>query len=209
MKTIGQRLKHFGSSLFKTKKEFAEALSTSYENLYQYMEDKSKPGPDLLTRLNDLNCNINWLLTGKGEIFNKTIEYSTEEEKLPFYKIMGTVPAGKADAHFIDEWNEMDNLFYDPKDHFFLNIDEDYGYSMMPAINPGDRVLVSLKSKVKDGDLVVAKWDATKGALKLLSTNPDDPNSLVLTSYNQSIKPIFITKKKASVYKVVLIQKRM
>ncbi|NTU72663.1 hypothetical protein HGB07_00610, partial [Candidatus Roizmanbacteria bacterium] len=94
---------------------------------------------------------------------NKTISYC----------VMGTVPAGISEVNEYNDWQEGDDLDFDPKTHFYLSIDKEFGYSMMPLVGPGDKVLVSFNSKVKDGDLVAARWDKTKGALKIYTENKD------------------------------------
>ncbi|MDP4116318.1 MAG: S24 family peptidase [Bacteroidota bacterium] len=208
--TIGQKLKQFCSTKFKTKKEFAAALGMSYENLYQYLEDKAKPGSDFIAKLAALNCDLNWLFSQSDEYNYIPLDEASgiKESDRTFYKILGMVPAGKADANKYNDWFEVEDLYFDPKTHFYLKVDEEFGYSMMPIINPGDKVLVSMNSKVKDGDLVAALWDETKGALKTLTYNPDIPDTYVLISYNQAVAPIFVKKDKARIYKVVLIKKK-
>lgn len=208
--TLGQKLKQFCSGKFKTKKEFALALGISYENLYQYLEDKSKPGADFIAKLAALNCNLNWLFSDIDEtsyIPIEEIEKNKDSDRI-YYKILGMVPAGRADANKYNDWYEVEDLQYDPRTHFYLKVDAEFGYSMMPIINPGDKVLVSMDAKIKDGDLVAALWDETKGALKTVTYNPDIPDTYVLISYNQAVPPIFVKKDKARIYKVVLIKKK-
>lgn len=208
--TVGKRLKKFGDRRFATKRAFADALDMSYENLYQYLEDKAKPGTDFLKRLADLKCNINWLLTGKEDIHYSSVD-ETINYNIPLvkeYKILGVVPAGNSSVNEYNEWMESDDLNYDPNTHFYLRIDNEFGYSMMPLVNPGDLILVSYKDKVKDGDLVAARWDKTKGALKIYKENPGVKDYIVLTSYNQAVEPIFLKKSEVKLYKVVLIKKK-
>lgn len=123
------------------------------------------------------------------------------------YKIVASVPAGIADVND-NEWYETVPLEYDPDTHCFIQVDEEFGFSMMPTIAPGDLILISFTQKVQNGDLVAARWDDTKGALKIYTDNPDIPDMAVLTSYNQAIPPIFVNKNKVRLYKVVLIKKK-
>jgi SOS-response transcriptional repressor LexA len=208
--TLGQKLKQFCSKKFKTKKEFAAALGMSYENLYQYLEDKAKPGAEFISKLATLNCDLNWLFSQEED--TQYVPLEEEEKSKPeehiFYKVLGMVPAGRADANKYNDWYEVEDLYFDPRTHFYLNIDAEFGYSMMPIVNPGDKVLVSMNAKIKDGDLVAAIWDETKGALKTITYNPDIPDTYVLMSYNQAVPPIFVKKDKAQIYKVVLIKKK-
>lgn len=125
------------------------------------------------------------------------------------YKIEGQVPAGISDIIEYNDWQESEDLFFDPRTHFYLRVDHEFGYSMMPLVSPGDLVLCSTKEgQAKDGDMVAARWDKTKGALKILTINPNIKETIVLTSYNQAVAPIFVSKKEIHLYKVVLIKKR-
>lgn len=125
------------------------------------------------------------------------------------YKIEGQVPAGISDVIEYNDWQESEDLYFDPRTHFYLRVDHEFGYSMMPLVSPGDLVLCSTKEgHAKDGDIVAARWDKTKGALKILTLNPDIKDTIVLTSYNQAVAPIFLNKKEVHLYKVVLIKKK-
>jgi phage repressor protein C with HTH and peptisase S24 domain len=161
-----------------------------------------------LIKLSDLGCDIDWLLTGSGKNLKEKESGRKATDGLVF-SVLGTIPAGRADVQDWSELNEFKNLEYDPDTHFYLKIDEEFGYSMMPMVNPGDYVLVSLYGKLKDGDLVVALYDKTKGALKLYSESKDIPGIVILTSYNQAIPPMFFKKEQIRAYKVVLIEKKV
>jgi SOS-response transcriptional repressors (RecA-mediated autopeptidases) len=76
----------------------------------------------------------------------------------------------------------------------------------MPLIEPGDLVLVSLTAKVKNGNIVVARWDETKGAVKLFNESNNKKN-IALLSYNPATAPIFLERHQAQIFKVVLIKK--
>lgn len=78
--TIGERLRQFAKDKFGTIRKLAELLEMSEENLSQYTRDKSKPGANILLKLNELGCDLNWLITGKEgnsakEMFNTTFDY--------------------------------------------------------------------------------------------------------------------------------------
>jgi len=66
-KEVAQNLRLFGYKKFGTMKKFAEALGVNPSTLYSgYLNGRSLPGPLLLVKLIDLDCNINWLLTSRG-----------------------------------------------------------------------------------------------------------------------------------------------
>lgn len=128
---------------------------------------------------------------------------------IPTYKILGKIPAGRAELFEYNDWQENDDLFYDPRNHFWLVIDSEYGYSMTPFLQPGDMVLCSVSSKYKDGDIVAVRWDKTKGAIKILSHNPEVKDTIGLFSYNNAEKPIILSRDRIEqIYKVVNIKKK-
>ena len=52
------------------KKEFAEKIGVSTGNLSDWLKGRSEPSAKVLTRICELyHVNINWLLTGKGDMF--------------------------------------------------------------------------------------------------------------------------------------------
>lgn len=201
---IGQRLKEFALKEFLSVANLEKKLGMTPKALSQYVTGRNKPGPKLLGELKGLKCDIEWLLTGRSTSFDQAIQNHTTQRVE--YKIVASVPAGIAEVQDYD-WYETAPLDYHPENHAFIKVDQEFGYSMMPTIAPGDLVLINFNVKPKNGDLVAARWDETKGALKIYSENPDIPNMAVLTSYNQAIAPIFVSKKKVKIYKVVLIKK--
>ncbi|MBK7265478.1 MAG: helix-turn-helix domain-containing protein [Ignavibacteriales bacterium] len=205
---IARRLREFAYSKTDRLKDFAGSLDMSPQTLNSYLSGKISPGSELLIKLSDLGCDIDWLLTGSGKNL-KEKESGRKATDGRVFRVLGTIPAGRADVQDWSELNEFKNLEYDPDTHFYLKIDEEFGYSMMPMVNPGDYVLVSLYGKLKDGDLVVALYDKTKGALKLYSESKDIPGIVILTSYNQAIPPMFFKKEQIRAYKVVLIEKKV
>jgi len=67
------RLKQIREELRKTQKEMA-ALVGGHESTWQkYERGDSLPGSEVLQSLANLGFNINWILTGEGEMYIKTI----------------------------------------------------------------------------------------------------------------------------------------
>ncbi|MFC2085430.1 S24 family peptidase, partial [Bacteroidota bacterium] len=202
----------FAEINFKSKAELARKLGMRPQAFQSYLDGRSYPGGQILAKLSDLGCDINWLLT--GEATNDTKYVPVEEaEKIKerfriSYLIAGVVPAGRAEIHEYNDWYEHESIEYDKANHVFLRIDEHNGYSMMPLIEPGDLVLIDLNTEPKDGDIVAARWDESGGAIKILSIDEDNPDRIALSSYNQSIKPLFKEKCKVVLYKVVMIKKK-
>lgn len=211
--TIGERLKEFSKMRFKSHAELAEKLGIKREQLYPYFNDDSKPGSELLIKLIELGCDVEWLLKGKRSstlIKSKGVEYiaiddAIKENKLLFeYPILADVPAGRSEINHHD-WPEYIKIDIDPREHFALRIDEEYGISMAPYIEPGDILFCNFTRKFNSGDIVVARYDGTKGAVKRIFID----EQITLISFNPLEPPIIINKKQLQqVFKVVLIWKK-
>lgn len=206
---IARRIREFGEKKFKTMAELARQMEMKPQALQSYLDGKSVPGGNILSRLHSLGCDINWLLSSDTELRYVSLDEIEKVDEIPQleYKIAGVVPAGHAEIFEYNDWYENELVDYDPNTHVFLKIDEQNGISMVPLLQPGDLVLIDLYSKPKDGDMVAARWDETGGAVKILNLSEDDPNKIVLLSYNQSTKPIFKDRDKVVLYKVVMIKK--
>ena len=70
--TLGNRLKQFAESRYSNVAEFSKQLGINRENAYRYFKDVVSPGAELLIRLAEMGCDINWLLTGIKEFFRQT-----------------------------------------------------------------------------------------------------------------------------------------
>lgn len=66
----------------------ARALDMKPQSFYQYTKGARTPGADILIRLSEINVNIHWLLTGKGEMLienhNKNGQPKATEPEIPF-----------------------------------------------------------------------------------------------------------------------------
>ncbi len=63
-KILGERIKIFAKQKYSTLKELAQALEISPQQLNQYTTGKREPGCKILSKLLELGCDINWLLSG-------------------------------------------------------------------------------------------------------------------------------------------------
>ncbi len=207
MSVLGNKIRQFATTKFGSLKNLSEELAMHPSNLQAYLKGDREPGTPLLRKLQKLGCDIDWLLS-EDQIDYVGGDSSFVAEKSYRYQIVGTVPAGKADVVDLTDWIESEALDYSPDDHAILRIDADYGYSMTPIIQPGDQIMYSYNARVHDGDIVVARWDATKGAVKICNHVPDTPNFIALSSTNTAVAPIILERRKVTMYKVVLIIKK-
>lgn len=77
---IGDRIKEFAKHYGNASK-LAAALDMTPGTLYHYTNGNRKPGADILLKLHDLGCNINWLLSGEGAMLRKNASVITNIEE--------------------------------------------------------------------------------------------------------------------------------
>lgn len=66
--SLSDRLKRVRESLGYTQKEMAKAISTNPQTWQVYEAGKSVPGGNVLEALARMGFNVNWILTGEGEM---------------------------------------------------------------------------------------------------------------------------------------------
>jgi len=70
--SIGERLERIADKLYKSNKsDFARAINKNPQNVYQYIRGDRAPGAEFLYQLTTIGVNVNWVLTGKGEMLTK------------------------------------------------------------------------------------------------------------------------------------------
>lgn len=68
--TLGERIKNLRKNLNITAKDFATILQIPLRTIGSYERDEAQPSPKFFNALIDIyHININWLLTGQGNIF--------------------------------------------------------------------------------------------------------------------------------------------
>jgi len=78
METIGDRLKQYIKQNFSNIKEFSMATGISQNQLSFYLNNVRIPGGEILKKFAETGLNINWLLTGEGEMLTtKTVTTQT------------------------------------------------------------------------------------------------------------------------------------
>jgi transcriptional regulator with XRE-family HTH domain len=85
MKTFEERIRHIRGTL--TMEEFAVFIGATKQKVHNYESGKVKPGFDIFENIAKAGYNVNWLLTGEGEIYNETenskaVEFVKEITKL-------------------------------------------------------------------------------------------------------------------------------
>ncbi len=69
MNSIGERIREFALDKYSKINDFADALGMGASNVQSYMRGARKPGSLVLQKIQRLGCNLDWLLTGEGEMY--------------------------------------------------------------------------------------------------------------------------------------------
>ncbi len=80
---ISKRLRYFAHMRFGSLKELAAHLGVTSSTLSQYTTGKSIPGNTMQSRLRDIGCDIEWLMTGESEpVQTEDVSISQEFKRL-------------------------------------------------------------------------------------------------------------------------------
>ncbi|MCB5285510.1 MAG: XRE family transcriptional regulator [Candidatus Cloacimonetes bacterium] len=141
---LAQRLKLVRTSVSATQKKLSEVLGCSQAKVSDYESGKlSISNIDLSKIANTYNINLNWLITGEGQMYNnvRAREGSIDLLRLP---VLGDIAAGVPFEFVQDEANELldvpATLLTLPPPYWVFRVD---GESMLPVIQPGDYVVLS------------------------------------------------------------------
>jgi transcriptional regulator with XRE-family HTH domain len=110
---ITARLIEFGKSKFGGdfgwKAKFARALGMTLQGLNPYLQGSSIPGNKLQTRLRELGCDIEWLMTGKTSYGKNPGTQSRLAEAPPGYNLPPDL-TGKERRQIVRLINELSKL---------------------------------------------------------------------------------------------------
>lgn len=86
---ISKRLKILIDILGLTLKDFSRQTGIPYQSLLNYLGGKREPNLENLQKIAiQTNCNLNWLLTGEGEMFRRGEKGELKvSEKVPIYNV--------------------------------------------------------------------------------------------------------------------------
>lgn len=81
MNTTGKNLKEILHDKRLSQAQFAEICGTTRQNIANYINDLSKPNYDVLYKLyKNLNINLNWFITGEGNMYNQLPNEALKDE---------------------------------------------------------------------------------------------------------------------------------
>ncbi|MCX8041938.1 MAG: XRE family transcriptional regulator, partial [Thermodesulfobacteriaceae bacterium] len=151
-KQISERLKILIQTLGLSLRNFAKMTNIPYRTLQNYTLGISRPNLDYLEKVcSTFGVNLNWLLTGEGEMFYRKPRWYEEKEELKAIAeelggkyvepvpVLGYVPAGfpsEIPGDAVVEWVALPEV---PKGCVVLKAKGD---SMFPLIKEGDYLIV-------------------------------------------------------------------
>ncbi len=199
MDKIGERLRNARESLGYAQKSMAEAVGSKLRSWQDYEAGNKTPGSQVIAGLSALGVDANWVLTGRGEMMQRSVQTVLEATAntmldadtyamVPFYDVQASAGHGalvgavevKDWLVFRRDWLERE-LHASESDLYLIEVD---GESMEPTLRPGDTILVDHRSQGQitrdgiyvlrmDGTLLVKRLQRLPGRLvRVSSDNP-------------------------------------
>lgn len=117
---IGKRIRLIRERIGITQSELGEKLGIQSQHVSKYERGETVPTWENLIKLTDsYDVNINWLLTGKGNMFLSPITYSLEDEN-DITKVRDLEPDSQIEEIIIELKKDYDlkSLIYDYIQHY-------------------------------------------------------------------------------------------
>ena len=197
----------------KSFKELAQKLGVSESTIDSWRNRNSIPEKYILNTLHTQGINKTWLLTGEGEMYNKTqiidekkgieVNYYPDVYAAAGYGAVNTLiePKKIKLAEFILK-------FFGIKNYKNVDIINVLGDSMEPIFNNGDLAIVeriNSLDEIKNGDTVIINIDGDV-YIKKVEKIPFE-NKLILKSNNSLYKDIIIDLNEHKNIKIVAVVK--
>ena len=99
---ISDRLKALLDAQSLTIKAFSELTEIPYRSVQNYLREERDPNAEALNKICEkMNVNLNWLITGNGEMFINKIDHSTltSKELELIEKVRSTTDVGQKSIH--------------------------------------------------------------------------------------------------------------
>ena len=206
---VAINLRKFANDNFKSLAELGRKLGMRPQNLQIYFDGRSYPGGQVLGKLSELGCDINWLMTG-GVRREKYIPVEELKrvglEQGKMYKAVDTIPATIKELRNVSA--EEESLYYDEKRYIFLNVNNKISKPVDPLINKGDKVMIDLEAEVHDRDIIVVKYDSGEQEIRILAVDNKNDGMVILRSNSSSVLPKCAKRKNITMHRVVLIKKK-
>lgn len=183
--TLAMRIKNISQAAL------GEGIGVSQTTIWKLMNGKTSSNRKLYEIADYLNINLNWLVSGDGEMENSQqkneIEY-VGNIKEGSIKVKGAAIMGTNDVFQMDEdFNGRLKFHSDDPNAFALKVQGD---SMFPRINSGEFVVIEPNIIPRSGDEVLVRTKDGRNMIKKLEFHRDYVYRF--TSVNQDHPPITI-----------------
>lgn len=144
--TVKIRLKELIKMLSLKQYQFAESIGISGATVSDWLNTANvNPSIESLIKISERhNVNLQWLLTGEGEMFNNERTREGALSQMIRLPVVGDIAAGFPTEVVQDEPTEFievsTSLLNQPPPYYVFKVD---GESMLPVIHPGDYVIIS------------------------------------------------------------------
>ncbi len=226
-----KRLELLVNALGIRRSEFAKRINVTQGNVSDWINDKkpSKPSSTALARISEeYNVNLNWLITGKGDMFLLTEDGSLvtngRKEKLeemsgsgakstlsPFetrnitLPLMGEIAAGEPmENHATTDWDyiEIPKAFLRDRHDSYCALRVN-GDSMKPRINHGDIVVIHQRSDWDNLDRRVCAVRTSDGiTLKKVQFDPIK-RQVVLKAFNPDYETLVLDETEWNRFQII------
>ncbi len=185
------------SELGINKKEFAQKLGITQNSYTNYITGKRELPTDVVLKIKQLfDINIDWLLTGKGNMYNTKTQHSLY--KIPILSLQASAGSGIHNYEIEDK-----NIIYLPKKIFKtpqkeenLKIIEVIGDSMEPTIKDGSYVIIDTsKKELIDGGIYAINLDNQI----LIKRLQKIPNGIKIISDNKNYSDIIYNPQETNI----------
>lgn len=183
--TLAMRIKNISQAAL------GEGIGVSQTTIWKLMNGKTSSNRKLYEIADYLNINLNWLVSGDGEMENSQqkneIEY-VGNIKEGSIKVKGAAIMGTNDVFQMNEdFNGRLKFHSDDPNAFALKVQGD---SMFPRINSGEFVVIEPNIIPRSGDEVLVRTKDGRNMIKKLEFHRDYVYRF--TSVNQDHPPITI-----------------
>ncbi len=212
MDSFGDRLKEFANTKYGSLKELAEAMDILPQALNRYVNDKVEPKANIVVKLMELGADIRWLLTGR-----KSDDVAREHKEL-LLEMQGehltAIEIGKRHrVPIISVIGAGNEIPFDDVNDDYIDFDDIAvntvglrikGESMMPFINDGDVVLISLTKRAKENDIVAVRTKKGEQFVKKMMLINKEEKKVLLISLNTNYRPMLLGFGEIAVIKKVV-----
>lgn len=197
--SLQNRVKAVRMRLKMTQEEFAKKIKLKVFSISRYETGSRVPDTNTLQKLKEVyHVDLNWLLTGEGEMYQRK-PYLPDEGPLQRMYVEGEIAAGNPTdviGERLDTFEIGKRLVPNVNDFFCFRVN---GYSMEPDILHNDLVIIQ---KSQDWHANVAKTCAVKidGEITLKRVVHDqNKKMIILVSDNKEYDPIIVNPKDTKV----------